>query len=651
MNITCRLLLAFCLTSPAFSATLEWQILNRYRAFDFLAGHQPALSAELFNKYAPTAQEKSLGDWLRRRNTESMGDPAGISPYARHPGPWNENPSDEPPSYDSRYVDLPEYITVGFQLSSNGLKSPPSGNCEIWLNGKAMAAGPCVGRIQVDSMPARESTAELRLNGKVLASALVAPKLRIVLGLGDSYASGEGTPDAPTKWKKTVPAEWEDWPLTQPQLMNFYVVQPARWWSNRCDRSFFSAQSMTALAMARRDPHAIVSFVHLACSGAEIIDGLLMPQRFPPGAPPRCEKPMDRDKKERNTVDSTCDLRESQLESAVKLLCRNPTASTTGDGGSLRDQLSAIRTNAYQLDWIDGKHLAMCDSKDMRPVDTVLLSIGGNDVGFAGIIAWALVPVDSYTRVKFAEIGRRKGGVVCPIPDLHCVDTEPPASRRIADLPYRYKALADSLNSYLHIQPRQVLITSYPNPLIRADGTYCENPVGSNETRPGKTNQWHAIRTYMASFAPSSWQVNLTHSEAKNINDHVVEPLNKAVRAAALAHGWRYADLAGVMRTGAWCEGVPRHLLLPGELSEWNAYADRTRMIRTANDSIATQWPNSVTTNRTARRNNQLNGTFHPNAWGYAAMADAMAQQLDSDPLRPPKGKATARSEPVLRVK
>jgi len=67
----------------------------------------------------------------------------------------------------------------------------------------------------------------------------------LILGLGDSLASGEGNPDKPGG----TAAVWKD-----PQ----------------CDRSAISYQAQVALSLAKRDPKTSVTFVQLACSGAAI---------------------------------------------------------------------------------------------------------------------------------------------------------------------------------------------------------------------------------------------------------------------------------------------------------------------------------------------------------------------------------------------
>ncbi|HEU0305084.1 MAG TPA: hypothetical protein VFR32_10950, partial [Gaiellaceae bacterium] len=76
----------------------------------------------------------------------------------------------------------------------------------------------------------------------------------LIVGLGDSNGSGEGTPDIASSNPGRV-----------------------RWQSQRCDRSANSHQAQAALRLEQRDPRTSVTFIHLACSGASILDGLLGP--------------------------------------------------------------------------------------------------------------------------------------------------------------------------------------------------------------------------------------------------------------------------------------------------------------------------------------------------------------------------------------
>ncbi len=76
----------------------------------------------------------------------------------------------------------------------------------------------------------------------------------VIVGLGDSLASGEGNPDEPKRGDV-----------------------PARWLDPRCDRSAKSYQAMTVARLRKAHPARQITFQFLACSGASIPIGLLGP--------------------------------------------------------------------------------------------------------------------------------------------------------------------------------------------------------------------------------------------------------------------------------------------------------------------------------------------------------------------------------------
>ncbi|KPK50440.1 MAG: hypothetical protein AMJ63_14645 [Myxococcales bacterium SG8_38_1] len=76
----------------------------------------------------------------------------------------------------------------------------------------------------------------------------------LIFGLGDSYGSGEGSPDVDEREEGG-----------------------ARWQNRRCHRSSRSGQVRAAQMIEEADPHSSVTFVHLACSGGRIYRALLEP--------------------------------------------------------------------------------------------------------------------------------------------------------------------------------------------------------------------------------------------------------------------------------------------------------------------------------------------------------------------------------------
>ncbi len=84
----------------------------------------------------------------------------------------------------------------------------------------------------------------IRGNGRVA----VTIRDLLVVGLGDSYASGEGNPDSSS---------------------------PVRWQDRRCHRSARSFEALTAARLEAATEKSSVTFVSLACSGASIPTGML----------------------------------------------------------------------------------------------------------------------------------------------------------------------------------------------------------------------------------------------------------------------------------------------------------------------------------------------------------------------------------------
>ena len=80
----------------------------------------------------------------------------------------------------------------------------------------------------------------------------------LIIGLGDSYASGEGNPEIPIA---------EDFYIDN----NLRPSAKARWQQpENCHRSAYSGQAQAAIQLEQADPRTSVTFVHLACSGNTI---------------------------------------------------------------------------------------------------------------------------------------------------------------------------------------------------------------------------------------------------------------------------------------------------------------------------------------------------------------------------------------------
>lgn len=151
---------------------------------------------------------------------------------------------------------------------------------------------------------------------------------KLVAGLGDSYAAGEGNPDIPARFTKGKTDVDVIYTLRIRRVPQRDWDGDGQWLDWRCHRSMYSYQFKTALMMALANRRQAVTYVSYACSGA--------------------------------TTDNIIDKPQKPNE----------------DNGSVTPQIDAL-----------SKVLKRADGK-MREIDYLLLSTGGNDVGFAKYVAY-----------------------------------------------------------------------------------------------------------------------------------------------------------------------------------------------------------------------------------------------------------------------
>lgn len=257
-------------------------------------------------------------------------------------------------------------------------------NCQLTPRpGGIFGFFPSLGRISAPYFPAR-GTYRVTLSvedqdGRVSKTLTHVIHVRdvLIVSLGDSYASGEGDPDTSSSRR------WQDKP---------------------CHRSMISGPARAARAIEKADPHASVTFISFACSGAEV-KGLLQGDKQEP---------------------------RGQIRELQDLLCR------------------AHRLRAGPK--------AACRPDDLRRIDALFLSVGGNDVGFSHIIKhcagvdndWRAVANSTTGGIfeKACEPGDNK-------PIITSVDT------KIFQLPGKYHSLDQAIQNNFDVS--QTYITEYPS--------------------------------------------------------------------------------------------------------------------------------------------------------------------------------------------
>ena len=449
---------------------------------------------------------------------------------------------------------------------------------------------------------------QVAINGERRSTAFVKVKDVFVVGIGDSFASGEGNPDDPVRFTDDQSANYGLDPNKQP-MMGYptrqgdwqsigdasFLREAARWQSRACHRSLYSYQLRTALQLAIEDPHRAVTFAGFACSGSEITIGLFLRykgnewDKHPPRLP--------------------------QLSDVSEELCGQE-ASTPKDYTSGYTQLG-------KLPELQNMVLNKC-YKPKRKIDLMLVSIGGNDVGFSSLVANAIFQ----DKTLLKKLGGWFGSV-------HGAKE---SRKSLGVLKSRYKALNKALHYMLKIpwkQSDRIILTAYPRMELQEDGeSLC--PSGN------------AGMTLYSDFSVMKDKLK----EAALFADE----LYNVMKSSSRKHGWTFVDEhRDQFATHGFCavsvenEGtIAERLDLPRFInykwtgfkpSEFKPYASRQRWIRTPDDAYLTgHFHQSGIVSRGLMRNKRskwfqvvmagtYSGSFHPTAEGHAAIADAVVRK------------------------
>lgn len=432
----------------------------------------------------------------------------------------------------------------------------------------------------------------------------------LVVGLGDSFAAGDGNPDIPVRFSRERIADYglsdeNSRPIGYPARVgswrqigdSAFIEQNPRWLDQACHRSLYSHQLRAALQLAIEDPHRAVTFVSYACSGAEIVDGLFL--RY----------------KGHEWVPNPPDL--SQISAAAQAQCgrHEARAYDLPEAYHLRGKIPQLK---------GGLVLRKCDPDVARRIDLMLLSIGGNDIGFSRLLANAVLADQSLLRSIGGWFGEVYGFL--------------DANAQLDRLELLYRSLNRAIHNILHIpwgESDRIIVTAYPRLTLLADGnTVC--PDG------------RAGMTVVPDFALSEIKARDSGVAAARL-DHVMED-------ASRQNGWTFASshLQAFLGRGI-CAGWSDNALstaddlrLPRKIgsvwepynpADWKPYASRQRWFRTPNDAFMTgNFHVSASLLQKALKLQTFSwfqlllaslysGAFHPTAEGQAAMADAVVLQ------------------------
>lgn len=228
----------------------------------------------------------------------------------------------------------------------------------------------------------------VELGSAIVAEGAITPRDELLVAIGDSFGSGEGNPDLAGV-------------LDRKQATPRFSVDPV-WLDRRCNRSMHASPARAAMLLAavprngtdRRDRRS-VSFLSFACSGAKITDGLLNRYDGVVGAPEVAEYLINQ------AQFGTTALDEGLRQDWIERLQRRYMPGMKPDSDipapfpavfyhRLPSQLNALH-DSFCADAPHTKEPAkfrmfrQCQQY-LRSDLNLVVSIGGNDIGFASLI-------------------------------------------------------------------------------------------------------------------------------------------------------------------------------------------------------------------------------------------------------------------------
>ncbi|RIK39122.1 MAG: hypothetical protein DCC55_18950, partial [Chloroflexi bacterium] len=253
--------------------------------------------------------------------------------------------------------------------------------------------------------------------------------------------------------------------------------------------------------------------------------------------------------------------------------------------------------------------------QQLNELDALLLSIGGNDIGFSRVIADCINPLIPPTDAlpdwvkhldPFAAMGIIEallGNCTTHGPLLDAVFRGDPGNTSVIGLG-NLPAYYDELNNRLHntpFKPGQIFITEYPDPLHRSFNSFCDS-VGHDFTvlpehipwsDKGEITPEHPWARYLGLGAKIS---NLTHDEIAWAFDPVLKQLNDTVAKAAGDNEWHFIS------------GFVEH-------SHDRGFCNDNRYVNTLADSRHVV-------------QGDIFGAVHPNRHAYHLYGDIIAREL-----------------------
>ncbi|HEY7245401.1 MAG TPA: hypothetical protein VH678_16145 [Xanthobacteraceae bacterium] len=683
--------------APACAADLIWEVQNPFRFFKSprsFALHEAAFNAVRGNssdglppdivwrteralndpdcrdpstpdRCAATAgkryQQSRLG-WAAQTLAdtcyETNGRPRRYSPSCERRYSWGAAKED--------YV-LPDAHTVDVRIAPHQLQGL-KGECTWTWQPRAPGGKieskrlPCSDRLTIARVPYRSDRAHSGVSvtaklpdGRELVERDIVVEDLFIVALGDSFASGESNPDRPVQFSpvremvydpitaqaesrtvakaavphyglasdqghfnpKVLPRRFMDdeaagrfHNLSSPEFAAAFEKASARWLSRDCHRSQYGYPFRVAIELALENRHRSVTLASFTCSGAEVAEGLFL----------------DMDPREGAAEIPGGKVR-AQLDQLSDLLCRGARSQNASYTLPIYARGSAqIGVRSIGKAWCP-PHLRK------RAIDAVLLSIGGNDVGFSALATFALTE----NLGDLAPIAAVAGSSMRFEPKL--------ARVYLGVLDQRMKALKDALHDGFGVAPARVMQSSYEPIQYDETGALCgtlptvgmDVHPGLNLSRPRLHETADFLRDFLArleciadSKDRSTCPTHLATGSGTGfqlVTDHIPE-FSKRGLCARDPQG-ALADGIAMRMPRKPANGDPFKPFSPAATLP---YAHRWRLFRTPNDAFLTAnthregtSPFDILQPAYAALNS---GAMHPTAEAHAIVADHIVRHM-----------------------
>ena len=631
-------------TLSSGNAQIEWKVVNRFRFFknaDDFRAHETAWRTYLLHVKQQSLDEAQSDKLIA--TTSVIGtehvlndryipftrilrknyDPQGWAARQLPDTCWNAaGRSHDACGGVDEYLS-PKTHEIEMRLKPlNGSKILAEYNCEWRIGNGQPITAPC-DEAATGFLPYPDgATISVNVEGESPISTDAKVKDLLIVGMGDSFASGEGNPDVPVKFDES--GRFNN---LYPRRANDDASGNAQWLDELCHRSLYSHQLRTALQIAIENQQSAVTYLGYSCSGAKVDDGILGPQYY------------------------------------VDYVSRKSGNSDNGDATGVARSFSG-KAKDTQIQWMlrelcvdkpaqqDGNWT--CPSGHYRRnVDFLLLSIGGNDIGFSNLVGWATLRDNTSSKLaKFfgatVSAGRFADNMKSILPEVY------------ARLAHAIEVAVPIKNNGLPFDASRVILNSYPDMLEDEKGAVC--PAGNE----GENEDSYAANQSMDMF--SSWLV-VTPDKLTRAHDQL-DLLHKRQQELAEDHGWSYSgriygdkpfsghgfcaqakdrtdDPAEVLMMPCWgradrdtqtCQqswsGKVRNWRPYNPQSQYYPYALRQRWVRSFNDAylainqkVETR-DGQIDERASATVFSETTGAMHPSAEGHAAMADAILMDL-----------------------